>query len=165
MLLGVVASIYCFLKLRDDNDWMWLALFWGVVFVVASFPDFRAGRCPAGRYQVIPGYLLLFPLFRMMVAERSPWHRRVAWAMYVLGPLSLAMGLKIATHPNYWYRSYHPLFGYATAQPHYELLLPDPEQWTCVVKAVIWTMLFLAPLFLPDVVTFLRARGGKAPAG
>ena len=157
LILGAVAGVYYMVGMRSRQGWVWLALFWGVVMVASSYPDFRAGRCPMGRYQVIPAYLLLFPLVRVLSGDRSKWQERLLWASCFLGPVSIAIGLKVAMQPNYWFRKYHPLFGYAAVQPYYKYF-PDPGRATFVLEAIAWMGVLLLPLVAADLVMRLRCR-------
>lgn len=151
----LVAGIVNLLLLRKHLDLAWAALFTGILAVVASFPDVRAGTCPAGRYQAIPAYLLAFPLVRLLCSDLTAWRRRLLPLVYLLGLPGLAISLVVATRPSFWFRSYHPLFGFAELQRFYTLL--PPARW----PALFWlSAAWLCGLSLLLVLPRLK-RGGE----
>lgn len=123
----LVAGIVNLRVLKAPVDFAWAALFFGILAVVATFPDVRAGTCPAGRYQVIPAYLLAFPVVRLLCSDLGAWRRRLTPVMYLLGVPGLAISLIVAIRPSIWFRSYHPLFGFDDLRRFYVLL--PPAQW------------------------------------
>jgi hypothetical protein len=140
------------LALREEDERrefpVWLALLAGLLLSVAVFDESRAGSCASGRYQVITACAMLFAPVRILAGRglRPP----PEWlpGMYLLGALSLAASLAVATQPNFWFRKYHPLFGFAPLQDFYPLL-PDPGRWTFLPHAVLWLSALLALLLLP----------------
>ncbi len=141
-------------------QWLWkpsdrTTLFWSLFFVgtwagVALLPVARAGTCPAGRYQVLLAYLLVFPALRALTSEALPlWRRRFLWALLVLAPFTLIIGYAVGLAPNYWFRAYHPLFGYPGLQRFYGLL-PDPKSGWFLVQCGAWIGVLSALLYLPD---------------
>jgi hypothetical protein len=143
----LVAAAVNLLVLRKHVDFVWAALFAGILGVVATFPDFRAGTCPAGRYQVIPACLLAFPLIRLLGSDVTAWRQRLARAMYVLGLPGLAISLMVATHPTFWYRRYYPLLGFDDLQ-RFGALLPPAQGWAGVWVSLAWLAAFSLLLFL-----------------
>lgn len=94
------------------------------VLTVAAFPDYRAGTCPAGRYQVIAGFLLL-PAAWNLLAEGAEWprfFRTACWLLGLYGALSLVVAGAVAWLPSSWFQRYHPLFYYQAIQPYYDWL-------------------------------------------
>jgi len=136
---------------------VWIALVAGLVLSVAVFEEWRAGVCPSGRYQVITACALLFAPARVLAGLRG--RRLPTWVpgMYLLGAISLAVSMLVATRPNFWYRLYHPLFGFDLVRPYY-WLLPNPQRWTYLPHAALWVATLLALLLLP---ARLRSRGAK----
>ncbi len=154
MWVCLVAGVVNLMLLRNHLDLAWAALFAGILAVVASFPDVRAGTCPAGRYQVIPAYLLAFPLIRLLCSDLTVWRRRLVPLLYVLGIPGLAMALVVATRPSFWFRRYHPLFGFEEFRRFYALLPPAQG------PALLWLSLaWLGGLFLLLWLSRLK-RGG-----
>ncbi|MCX6997934.1 MAG: hypothetical protein NTV49_12820 [Kiritimatiellaeota bacterium] len=156
-MVGVVAMIYVCCHLRTADTWLWLLLFGGIIFSVAIYQDYRAGTCPMGRYQVIPAYLLCFMIFEMVRACPVIWLYRMQGAMIVLGGAGLLVALLVAVHPNFWFRDYHPLFGYEALQAYYRFL-PDfgpGKHW--LRKCVAYGLAFLLPFFFGDIQRYLTA--------
>ena len=131
----IVAGIVNVVVLRKHLDFAWAAAFLGILAIVASFPDVRAGTCPAGRYQVIPAYLLAFPVIRLLCSDLAEWRRRLVPLVYLLGIPGLAISLTVATRPSFWFRSFHPFFGFTDVQRFYALL--PPAHW----PALLWLSL------------------------
>ena len=115
--------------------------------MVASFGDWRGGTNPRGRYYVIP-QLLLIPLwfhwFRFgtgkLVRVRGVW---------LIGLMALALIPLpwLVDHPSWWYRPYHPFFGWEPIQRYYDFLpsLPDDATGRDWLKLLAWTPLLLIP--------------------
>jgi hypothetical protein len=143
----LVAGTVNLVILRKHFDVAWAALFTGILAVVASFPDVRAGTCPAGRYQAIPAFLLAFPLVRLLGSDLAPWRRRLVPVMYLLGIAGLAISLAVATRPSFWYRRYHPLFGFDDIRRFYTLLPPAQGQ-AQLWLSLAWLGGFILLLFL-----------------
>jgi hypothetical protein len=148
----LVVALAAAVALRSDDERgefpVWIALLAGLILSVAGFEERRAGVCPSGRYQVIAACALLFAPVRVLAGRRG--RPLPAWVpgMYLLGAISLAVSLAVATRPNFWYRLYHPLFGFDLVRPLYRLL-PDPARWTFLPHAALWLAALLALLFLP----------------
>lgn len=159
----VVALVAGLALRREDGRGefpVWIGLIAGLVLSVAGFEESRAGVCPSGRYQVITACALLFAPARVLAERRGRPTPSWVPGMYLLGALSLAVSLAVALRPNFWYRRYHPLFGYDLVRPFYRLL-PDPDRWSFLPHAALWLALLLALLFLP---AWLRGRGPGAVA-
>ena len=92
------------------------------VCLVASFPDWRAGVCPAGRYGVLLQWLA-FPVILLWVRAGIGPVSRVF--LFVLLAFSVVEIIFLIPYPCFWYRNYHPLFGYECLQPYYDFL----PQW------------------------------------
>lgn len=108
---------------------------------VASFPDWRGGVCPAGRYGVLIQWLAL-PVF-------LAWHRTgMSKTQQVLLLLLLLAGameiLFVWNHPNWWYRSYHPVFGCPSLQRFYDIL-PNLNslEFSSLARAGQWLAVFI----------------------
>jgi hypothetical protein len=100
-------------KHREDRGvWPSLAMFLGIIAVVAAFPNYRAGTCPAGRYQVVQSFVLLVPMLIFISREKavSIWSSRIGVAMHVWGALALLIASIVILDPRSWYERYHPLF-------------------------------------------------------
>ena len=146
--LGVAAACWLLLYRRDEALYLWLALFIGVLISVAIVPEWRGGTCPAGRYGTIPAYLLLVPLLRVLTVASDRCRVRLVTTLVVLGALGLGSGWFMAQAPNFWFRQYHPLFGYECLQPYYDAL---PSSEAMQVKLVLpWLLVFCATLGLYD---------------
>lgn len=121
---------------------------------VGAFPAFRAGTCPAGRYQVATAFVLLIPVLLMLSREgaKPAWRRRVAWLLSTLGPVSLALGVWLAAHPGWWFERYHPVFKHPALQPHYGCL-PDFEGPRGSLAAVLalWIAALVGWSLVPDI--------------
>jgi len=143
----LAAATVNLLVLRKHLDFAWVALFAGILAVVATFPDFRAGTCPAGRYQVIPAYLLAFPLIRLLCTDLTVWRRRLVPLMYLLGIPGLVISLVVATRPSFWFRSYHPLFGFDQLR-RFHALLPPLQGPAHLWLSLAWLGGFILLLFL-----------------
>ena len=122
--------------------------------MVAAFGDWRGGTNPRGRYYVIP-QLLMVPVFFHWIGLWGAGRRPVAW-LIGLGSLALTPLYWLLGHPSWWYRSYHPFFGWEPIQGFYAWLpsLPDgadPVQW---LKLLGWALLLVIPS-----LACLRRRG------
>lgn len=160
--LGFVAVIWLFFFRRDEFFWLWSALFIGVLMSIAITPEWRAGTCPAGRYGTIPAYLLLLPLIRFFASAPPVWGKRVLVALVGLGIVGLTMGWLMAHAPNFWYRAYHPLFGYPKLQPFYDWLPPsDPARVGFKVYCFCWLLIFCFILGGYDAGRWLMTHGLK----
>ncbi len=149
MWICIVAGIVNLWYLKANIDLAWAALFAGTVLLVAAFPDSRGGTCPAGRYQVIPAYLLAFPLVRLFGSDLTCWKERLVRPAYLLGIAGLAMSLAVATKPSFWFRSYHPLFGFDEFRRLYTLL-PPAQGPAHLWLSLVWLAGFVLLLFLPS---------------
>jgi hypothetical protein len=165
LLLAPVAwtGIVCLARLlrrpaRDPAILPAAALALGIALSVATFPAFRAGTCPAGRYQVAEAFVLLVPvlLFLGIEPEESPWRRRVRFLLALLGAATLSLGAWLAVHPRWWFERYHPAFRHPRLQPHYGWLPDFDGRW--LGPLVLWLSLFVAATFAPDVLRFARRR-------
>ena len=155
--LGIVAAVWLAFFKRDEFFWLWIALFVGVVMSVAVTPEWRGGTCPAGRYGTVPAYLLLLPLIRVFTCAPDAWRRRILTTLVVLGLGGLTMGWFMAQAPNFWYRDYHPLFGYKSLQPYYDWLPPsDPARFGLKRYSLYWLLIFCATLGFYDGGRWLK---------
>lgn len=151
--VGVVAGLVQWLWKPSDRA----TVFWSLFFVgtwagVAMLPVTRAGTCPAGRYQVLMAYLLVFPAVRALTSEALPlWRKRLFWALIGLAPLTVIISYAVGLAPNYWFRAYHPLFGYPGLQRYYGWL-PDPKSAWFMAQCVLWLGVLTGILYLREAV-------------
>jgi len=119
---------------------------------VASFPDWEGGVCPAGRYGVIYQWLAL-PVFLAWYKSGMSAKQKVLLLLPLLA--GVAISLLVSAHPSWWYRSYHPLFGYPLLDRFYDVL-PDLRvaNTVAVTKAAGW----LSVLVLYNVMAVMAAR-------
>lgn len=136
---------------RDPGTLPAVVLFLGVAAVVSCFPNYRAGTCPAGRYQVAQSFLLLVPVLIFLAVEPadSRWFARVRLALLLWGGISLAMGVRMAGDPRAWFQHYHPLFRLPGIQPYYSILPEFRTFWHRAAAA--WILVFTGSLFLDDL--------------
>lgn len=160
-----LALVYC----RDDRGTLpALALWAGTAVTVGSFPNIRAGTCPAGRYQVTQCFLALLPVLIVLggrAGHDMPWRPRLRFMLAVSGVLSLGIAAAVLPDPRAWYEPFHPLFHLERAKAWYGAL-PDfsgtgwPLRLACL--AGVGTLAF----FIPDVYRRLARRpvaGRKGP--
>lgn len=137
---------------------LWALLFAGSVFSLALYPDYRAGTCPSGRYQVIPAFLCAMPILAAGGWNRSKfqWHHLATFLW--LFAITIGLALLVAGHPHLWFRRYHPLFGYPSIQGYYNWLpsFESPLAAADVCKAAGWTALFFFPALLATVLRLAR---------
>ena len=149
--IGVVATLLILLRHRDETVWVWGAVFVGCLLGVAMLPVWRAGVCPAGRYQVVIAYLLLLPTLRAFNVASDRWRMRLITSLGILGTVGIMIGLFMAQAPNFWFRDYNPLFGYKPLQPYYDWLPPsDPVRFGLKRYSLYWLLFFCATLGLYD---------------
>jgi hypothetical protein len=153
--MALVSAVYVAYRERTRDDAIWWCLYGGIMLAVSLYSDYRAGTCPAGRYVVIPSFLLLIPLIRMLPLLKNTWHQRFISASLVLGGIGLVIGFSVMNHPNWWYRSYLPLFGRTSIQSYYEWL-PDVANHLSYMKLIAWTSVFTIPWIIPDILRGLR---------
>ena len=141
---------------RDPAVLPCAALALGTALSVGAFPAFRAGTCPAGRYQVAEAFLLLVPvlLFLGSEPEGTPWRRRVLFLLGSLGAATLALGTWLSANPAWWFERYHPAFRHPRLQPHYGWLPDFDGRWAGPLA--LWLALFLAATFAPDALVLVR---------
>lgn len=145
VLVASLPALYAYsrrLELQNEA-WVWGALFAGVLLVVAAFPNYRAGACPAGRYQVIPAMLLALPLLRVL-GYGDGWARSVRWVLYTLGPLSFMSAVWVGLHPAWWHTRYHPLFNEPAVRWGYGSLFSPENGWSLVGFFLL--LLLLSPV-------------------
>jgi hypothetical protein len=157
---GVVLAALWFREGHRGETTRWLAIIAGLVLPVAMYDDPRAGVCPAGRYQVLAGMLLLWPMLRMGCSSS-----RIAAGLWpgaaVLAAASVAIGFACGLKPNYWFRQYHPLFGYEALQGWYALL-PNPDSRFFLAQAAIGLLALAGILILPGWL-LAKCRSGRRP--
>ncbi len=142
--IGLAAGAYLIMKERGDIDITWGLLLAGLVIPLACFPDYRAGSCPAGRFQVIAACAMIYPLLRLFSLKKGKSRPLPAFFLpaAAFGTAGFAMGSLLISRPNFWFRSYHPLFGYERMQPYYNLL-PEINSPGWALKAALWLASFL----------------------
>ncbi|WP_031386726.1 hypothetical protein [Desulfonatronum thiodismutans] len=153
-LVGLVALFHNVAYGRRLVDFLAATMFFSLIGGIAMYADFRAGTCPAGRYQVIPAMILAWAAVRMWFIADVSWRGRWMTAMILTGILSVGVALFVALHPNWWYRAYHPLFGYIPIQKFYGYLpifTPDAP-W---LKIFAWSVLLLIPWGVYDASRWL----------
>jgi len=164
--VGVAAAVLVVLYYADDGIWIWTAVFLGVLLGVAMLPVWRAGMCPAGRYQTILAYLLLLPTLRAFAVASNRWRARLFATLLALGVLGVVIGLGMAREPRFWFRDYHPLFGYAPLQRFYDWLPPsDPARFGLKRYSLYWLLCFGATLGLYDAGRWLCRHGTPPTPG
>ncbi|MCB1069474.1 MAG: hypothetical protein KDL31_03900 [Kiritimatiellae bacterium] len=136
-----------------------LLLFLGYLAVNASFPDYRAGRCPMGRYQVLLNGILIAGLVRaLLLYGQGPPAAWLTGPVWLLGCFSLVIAGFLTTHPNFWYRDYHPLFAFKLIQRHYDWL-PQWGRPHVIGLSLAWLTLYSLTLLIPVAVTrWVRGR-------
>lgn len=118
-----------------------------VLAMVASFGDWRGGTNPRGRYYVIP-QLLLLPLWFHWLRESGSGVARLRVVWFVLLMAAALIPLPwLAGHPSWWYRPYHPFFGWEPIQRYYDWIpsLPDEAGRREWLKLLAWMPLLLVP--------------------
>jgi hypothetical protein len=149
--VGVAAAALLGWRHRSELFWVWLAMALAVLFGAAMLPIWRAGTCPAGRYQTTLAFLLLWPVLRVFAVASYPWRLRLLTTLVVLGAVGLTIGLFMAVEPRYWFRYYNPLVGYTALQPYYDWLPPsDPARFGLKRYSLCWLLIFCATLGLYD---------------
>jgi hypothetical protein len=134
--------------------------------MIAAFGDWRGGTNPRGRYYVIP-QLMMIPVYFHWLRTSSPGERRVGLrCLIVLGALALLPLHWLMDNPAWWFRSYHPFFGWKPIQDFYDYLpaLPDQAPSREWLKLLAWSPV----LVLPSVVciyTAIKARKGLERPG
>jgi len=163
-IAGLATGGYLLVKERAPVDWVWLALTTGCVLLVACFPDYRAGTCPAGRYQVITACLLAFPLLRLLgQSKRKPVPGLILFAL-VMGGVGMLISAYVKSHPNFWWRPYHPVFGHNFLQPYYDLL-PNLTQPGWLSGVAIWVIIFAVFfILLAAIQRFIAKVSAKSPS-
>ena len=135
------------------------------LLMVASFPDWRGGTCPAGRYGVLVQWLAL-PAF--LAWARAGISRRQAGLLAIPLVAGVFQSAWLLRRPNWWYRPYHPLLAnsrfarFAEALPWFDLDAPGTAR-----LALLWTGVFVAYAVLvwrlrysATPATTLRVAGG-----
>lgn len=105
--------------------------------LVAAFDDWAGGTCPRGRYYVIPQILFMVLLCIWLKKEDGRKHK-MFWVIG-LGSLGLMQIIWLASHPNWWFRAFQPIFAWKEIQPLFDYLpsLPDnadTRQWVKFFK-------------------------------
>ena len=141
---------------QDRGAWSSLLMLLGIVFVVGAFPNYRAGTCPAGRYQVVQSFVLLIPTLIFICREEagSIWSLRVNSALYVLGTAALLISWRVILDPRSWFERYHPLFRIEKINPYYDILPNFSGAW--IARVAIWVIIFFSTLFIYDIWRHLR---------
>jgi hypothetical protein len=153
----ILALVY---QRRDRGTWPTALLWAGTVISVGSFPNIRAGTCPAGRYQVLQCFLSVLAIL-IVLRDRGgipgKWRARVVAALGVLGLLSVAMAVLVLIEPRSWYEAFHPLFRYKPLAAFYGWL-PDFHGSGWGVRLIGWLGVFGVTVFIPDIVAYGRRR-------
>ncbi len=142
---------------RDADAWAAALALGGTVLLVAAFPSYRAGMCAAGRYQVIPAYVLLFAVVLWFARGTGPWRGRILASFIALGAVSLVLSALVLRRPDCWFEPYLPVFKYAAINRFYGLL-PNIHQGYDVVRLLAWAALLALTLGLWDAGRFFRQR-------
>lgn len=126
--------------------------------VVASFSNPRAGICPAGRYQVILGLVLLVPVLVFLIVEpgHSAWRRRVCFLLSIFGALSIVSGTLLLYRHRWWFVRSNPIFLYKEIHSLYAYLPDFAHSWKRPLAG--WVLLFVVLAFLPDVFHICQKR-------
>jgi hypothetical protein len=153
--VGFVALIHNACRTRARADLLALLIFGATLTGIALYSDYRAGTCPAGRYQVVPALILAWSCVRMGAVGSPTWRRRWWIALLCWGGAGLAITCSVATHANWWFRDYHPAFGRKALQPYYEWLpsFAAGIPWGAIL---IWVVILAAPWFAYDILRLLR---------
>lgn len=154
---GVISSLFLLKKKQEEPMAIPIFLLWaGIAISVAMFSAYRAGTCPAGRYQVAQVYILLCPLIITLskYSHESFVRKRLAPMVFVLGILSLSISFLVLIRPNSWHAKYHPLFRYEKVQGWYSLLPDMDGSW--FLKTILLLILLGAPFFLSDFISLIR---------
>lgn len=150
MFVGCVSLLLNLIVCRTKQDLLVASLVVISVTSIGLYDDYRAGTCPAGRYQVMVACILVYSLASSIRRLPASVLRRMIPATVILGLLSLTIGIIVAQSPNYWYRQYHPLFGYVQIQHHYRWL---PSFATGIPNRYmfIWCFMFCIPFAVYDL--------------
>ena len=166
MFAGVVALLLNFLRSGTKTDFLVVCLVVASVATIGLYDDYRAGTCPAGRYQVVVACMLLYALVSSIQRLPAGILRRMIPAIIIFGLLSLAISAVVAQSPHYWYRRYHPLFGSLRIQHDYDRL-PSFATGIPNRRMLLWSIVFLIPFFMYDpvrlVLMTMRRRLGRKP--
>jgi len=130
--------------------------------MVAAFGDWRGGTNPRGRYYVIPQLLMIPLLFNWFkLSSRQAGRVYLGW-LIALGALALLPLFWLLDHPAWWFRSYHPFFGWEPVQGFYIYLpsLPDQAERHEWLKLLMWLPLLIIPS-CACILADMKAR--KAP--
>lgn len=134
---------------KKYETWTCLVLLAGMAFVVAAFPNWRAGTCPAGRYQVIQSFIVLYAIIQWQIYGQGKWRARVNTSLILLGLISVIISGSVIRWPSCWFEQYHPLFKYPLLIKRY-WLLPDVHKGQYLWAFVPWAVLFIGSLFVVD---------------
>lgn len=145
LFAGAIATVLNLIYLRRRADWLVTLMMVAAVLSTALYQDYRAGTCPAGRYQVVGAGLMAFALIEAAQRLPGPIWSRFRPTVWMWGMVTLAIGIFVAFRPNYWFRSYHPLFGYKSLQPYYAYL-PSFRDGIPGLAVLGWTIFLGAPL-------------------
>ncbi len=117
-----------------------VASFTLTLLVISAFPDWQGGTCPAGRYGVILQWLAL-PAFLMWMKLGLSSIQKIMLALPLL--YGAGQSLILYSHPNWWYRTYNPLFAQPLIQRCYPLL-PNFKEFnsTSILTACVWVAVF-----------------------
>jgi len=150
LLPAIAAAAWrCRRQSEAGARWATLGALALTLVLVATFDDWRGGVNPRGRYYVIPQWLFAVLLLDRLRAAPGRSARAMK-TLIALGALSLCTLPWLIYHPNWWYRRYHPLFGWQPLASLYDLLpdLPDGAPVLEWVKAALWGCIALVPLVL-----------------
>lgn len=156
---GVVSSFILLKRWREEQMALPIVLLWaGIAVSVAMFSTYRAGTCPAGRYQVAQIYVLLCPTLLALTKYygENDVKKRLVPLVITLGIVSLMISLPVLIKPNSWHEKYHPLFKYSQIQGYYNFLPNIDGSWR--LKTVILLVLLSIPYFFSDLWSLFTKR-------
>jgi hypothetical protein len=156
MLLFVPTALYSSFR-QNKKAAVFLSLALGLSLLnIASFPDWMGGICPAGRYGVL-FQILSLPAFFLWIKNNTPRTQKIVFSLLLF--FGIIETLVLFNHPSWWFRKYHPLFAIPCLQPVYSLL-PDLQKpdYTEIVKALLWTLVFSFTIFAASCSENLRKK-------
>lgn len=138
--VSIIASLSVIVTILSKDLILRMSAFMllGTILVVSAFPNYRAGTCPAGRYQVIQ-IILMTPAFLKCLQLSGRLGNIIRICSIILGSLSLFISIFVALRPQWWFRSHHPLFAYTPISDLYRWI-----QLESLSAFVLWITLITA---------------------